>query len=144
MGFKFYESVSDVKELDHVWVFVSDKSNILTSDSARIARSIYGRTLNNADGFEQTVNGSTYGVIVREANRFSLVDYEELNHNFVILFAKANLDKDKVYVLPNFLINVLHRQQEAVQLMIREVFLKTPDKSKFILPASWKKTFKLQ
>lgn len=144
MGFKFYESVSDVKNLQHVWVFVSDKSNILTTDSARIARSLYGRTIDNSDGFEETPNGKTFGVIMREVNRFSLIDYEELNDNFVKLFAKANLDKEHTYVLPNFLTNVLHRQQEVVQRQIREIFLKCPDKSKFILPSSWKRTFSLQ
>ena len=143
MNQQFYTTVDDVKTPDHVWVFISDKSNVLGSESARIARSVYGRTMSNNEGFEQTGKGQSYGVVVREENRFTMVPFEELRSNMFTLYGRAMADTGKKYVLPDFLANVLHRQLEDVRYIVNEIFIRCSDKTKFIFPISWKKAFKL-
>lgn len=139
----FYNTIDELKDKKHTWVFISDKSGVLGTESARTARSVYGRTLNNVEGLEETGKGSSYGLIMREENRFTLVPYEELRKNMFALYGAALADPDRAYVLPDFLHNVLHRQQEDIRFIVNEIFIRCTDKSKFIFPLTWKKAFKL-
>lgn len=44
--------VDDVKILDYVWVFISDKFNVLGSEFVWIVRFVYGCIMSNNEGFE--------------------------------------------------------------------------------------------
>lgn len=139
----FYSTVDDVKDKGHVWVFISDKSCVLGTESARVARSVYGRSIGNNEGIENAAKGSSYGLVLREENRFTMVPYEELRKNMFALYGVAMADAGRSYVLPDFLLNVLHRQQEDIRLIVNEIFIRCTDKTKFIFPVSWKKAFKI-
>ena len=137
---QYYDDVSEIKNPNHVYVFISDKGQVNTSTTAMIAKRVYGRSLGNGEGLEVTPKGKSYGLVLIEENMFTTIPMEEIKQSFLKLYGQAMADTENVYVLPNFYAICMYQQAKEMNKIIKEIFLSCTDKSKFIFPAKWLKT----
>lgn len=120
----------------HVFVFVTNEAGIAGTDSAKIAKLRYKRSMSPLTGFHENHMGTTYGLCLKKADLVTPLPVGDIVHEMMVLYYLAQADKgERRWVLPNFARTLDRKTADEVIKVIKEFYLNK--KELFIIPDSW-------
>lgn len=133
----YYDKLSEVDHNEHIFVFTSNKDGSFGSSSGLIASKYYARTTKNNTGYERTIKGSTFGVVIKDESLINSIPHDEIEHSLRVLYYLVIDEPELSLILPDFSRGLKESDAVFVDKICKELFTDCHIKNKFFIPISW-------